>query len=333
MTASSSGSRGAEVDRERDRAASRLKLGAALAEQAHVGVAEAVDRLQLVADREEVVAVERPEDRELACVRVLELVDHQQLEALRPGPANALPLAQQLAREQLEVVEVGGAALLLGVCVGGAEATEQLVDERARLPRAPLELRAIAGVAQGQPRPALPAAAQLGVDALDHAPCAVDAVGREQVDRLAAPVGEEFPHGGGERSLAQAAGEALVEDREVRRQPRGERMGAQQARAEGVERAHERGLGVARSRTVAELEQTLAHARAQLARGALGERDREDARRRGAVLANGAHEALDEHAGLAAARRRRTSSGSPRRATACSCCSVSARRARRPRRP
>ena len=64
-----------------------LELAPALAEKAHVGVAEAVDRLELVADREQVLALERAQDRELAGVGVLELVDHQQLEALGPRAA------------------------------------------------------------------------------------------------------------------------------------------------------------------------------------------------------------------------------------------------------
>ena len=106
-------------------------------------------------------------------------------------------------------------------------------------------------------------------------------------------------------------------------------MRAQQPRAEAVEGAHERGLGVARGLALAELQQARAHALAQLARGALGERDREDPRRRDPVLAHRPDEALDEHRGLAAARAPRTAAAARRaRATACSCSSVSCRSSR-----
>ena len=102
--------------------------GAALAEDRHVGVAEAVDRLELVADREQVVALERLEHVELEPVRVLELVDHDQREALRP----ALPVlgvgGEQVAHAELEVLEVEPRALRLGLRVARAEAREQHRD-------------------------------------------------------------------------------------------------------------------------------------------------------------------------------------------------------------
>ena len=56
----------AEVAREREARSPLAQLGVTLAEEAHVGVAEAIDRLELVADREQIVAVERREDLELA---------------------------------------------------------------------------------------------------------------------------------------------------------------------------------------------------------------------------------------------------------------------------
>ncbi len=59
-----------------------------------------------------------------------------------------------------------------------------------------------------------------------------------------------------------------------------------------------------RGRALAGVEQCLAHAAAQLPRGAIGECDRKDPARSDAVLADGTHEALDEHARLAAARVR-----------------------------
>ena len=54
---------------------------AALAEHAHVGVAEAVDRLELVADREQVVVGQQVDQLVLQGIRVLVLVHHHLLEA------------------------------------------------------------------------------------------------------------------------------------------------------------------------------------------------------------------------------------------------------------
>ena len=68
-------------------------------------MAEAVDRLRLVADGEEVAALERLEHVELQPVRVLELVDHDQGEALRPALA-LRRVGEQVTDPQLEVVEV-----------------------------------------------------------------------------------------------------------------------------------------------------------------------------------------------------------------------------------
>ena len=96
----------AEVVGQRDRGPLGVQPAAALAEDLHLGVAEAVDRLQLVADGEEVVALQQLQQRELAAVGVLELVHHQQLDALRPRAAHPLVALQQIACAQLEVVEV-----------------------------------------------------------------------------------------------------------------------------------------------------------------------------------------------------------------------------------
>src|SRR6185437_7640266 len=98
------------------------------AEDPHVRVAEAVDRLELVADREQVVALERLEDLQLDAVGVLELVDHQQLEALGPPLPHGAG-GKQVADAQLEVLEVDGRAFGLGRLVYGAEALQQRIDE------------------------------------------------------------------------------------------------------------------------------------------------------------------------------------------------------------
>ena len=78
---------------------------------------------------------------------------------------------------------------------------------------------------------------------------------------------------------------------------------------------------------LAELEQPRAHARAQLARGLVGEGDREDLVGAQAVLDDRAHEALDEHRGLARARVGRQQERRRRGARSASACSaVNARR-------
>ncbi len=120
----------AEVDRQAANLARVERRGAA-AEDVHVRVAEAVDRLELVADREQVVALERLEDPELDRVRVLELVDHDQREPLRPARAGRR-IVEQVAGAQLEVVEVDRRPLGLRGVVGGAEAVQQAVDEGER---------------------------------------------------------------------------------------------------------------------------------------------------------------------------------------------------------
>ena len=71
-----------------------------------------------------------------------------------------------------------------------------------------------------------------------------------------------------------------------------------------MEGADERRLHVARVRTLAKLEEALAKTPRELACGAVRERDREDSRRRDPIAHHGAHEALDEHCCLAAARAR-----------------------------
>jgi hypothetical protein len=172
----------AEVERQREARVVRAKLVAALAEQPHVGVAKAVDRLELVADSQQVATIERAQDRQLAAIGVLELVDHQHVEALRPRRAHRLTLVQQLLREQLEVVEVHACPRALGSLVGEAEALQQLVEQRACACRLDVTRVRVDGQRRRQPRKPLSGAAQLEKDALEHRARAVDAVCREQVD-------------------------------------------------------------------------------------------------------------------------------------------------------
>ena len=143
---------------------------AARAEDLDVGVAKAVDRLLLVADHEEVVAVERLEQRDLAAVGVLELVDHDAVEALGVAAPQRRLGEQQVAGEELEVVEVQRRALALGVGVGARVAAQQVVEtgdggaggavaasagvrrERAQVARAGLGLQRVGGRAEPQLR-------------------------------------------------------------------------------------------------------------------------------------------------------------------------------------
>ena len=293
---------GPEVAGEREAPALLAQLVAALAKQAHIGVAEAIDGLQLVADRERVPAVQRPQDRELARIRVLELVDHQQLEARGPSGPQALALGEQRAREQLEIVEIHNASEPLEPVIGQPEAFEQIAEQRAGGGSVAVEILGIGRERRlRQARQALPAAAQLGVQRLDHPAYAVEAVGGDDVDRLGAAV-DEACESLAEGELAQAPGESFITDRELRVKPGRERVAAKQARAEAVERSHQGGLRVACCLPIAELEQPRPDPGAQLAGGALGEGDREDPPRRDAILADGPHEPLHEHRGLAAPR-------------------------------
>ena len=154
----------------------------------------------------------------------------------------------------------------------------------------------------GQRRPASPATALLGVHAQHHPLHAVGAVGGEQLDSvLAALAGQERGERAAKGELAQPPRAGLVEDRELGVESGGEGVDAQQPCAEAVEGADRGALGVTRGLALAQLQQARAHPLTQLRGGALGEGDRQDPRRGDAVLAHSAHEALDQHRGLAAA--------------------------------
>jgi hypothetical protein len=111
---------GAEVGLQRRAAVELLQQPAALLEQLHVGVPEAVDRLLGVADREQVAVRDQLDQLQLDPVRVLELVDHDLRKAGLVALAQRRVGGEQVARQQLEVLEVdpGGGALVIGV-VGG----------------------------------------------------------------------------------------------------------------------------------------------------------------------------------------------------------------------
>ena len=235
-------------------------------------MAEAVDRLRLVADREQVVALQRLEHVELQPVRVLELVDHDQREAL--GPAGALGgIREQVADAQLEIVEVDRRPRRLGRRVGRAEGVEQRVEQGERglrvVRRAGLAVRgpglAVGGTGGRLER--LRAAAELR---------RVERTGQR---RLAA--GGRDPLGGLQRVARLADADAGPGGREPgggRRRGRGERrgVGRRLGRRHGQPRmgrpaAAERGVGAG-------------HHRLQLAAVRRGEVDRRVALRRGPGL-------------------------------------------------
>ncbi len=113
--------------RARPAAAGRCVVAA---EDLDVRVAEAVDRLALVADAEEVVAREQLQQLVLERVGVLELVHEHVREALAVARAQRPVGAQQVAREQLEVLEVEPRAAALGGLVALAEQRQQVAQQR-----------------------------------------------------------------------------------------------------------------------------------------------------------------------------------------------------------
>ena len=119
----------AEVHRHPLGPALRARLGQVAAEDAHVGVAEAVDRLALVADAEQVAALQQSQQLVLERVGVLELVDHHVREALAVLVADAGMGLEQVARHQLQVVEVQARAPALELRVVVVVERHQLADQ------------------------------------------------------------------------------------------------------------------------------------------------------------------------------------------------------------
>ena len=130
----------AVVERERERLLGGL---APLAEDLHVGVPEAVDRLELVADEEE-LRLRRPQqvdDLGLQAVRVLELVHEDRAEARLLALAELGLRAEQVARLELEVLEVERRLARLRLGVPRREQRQQLLQERAVAGRGLVERR------------------------------------------------------------------------------------------------------------------------------------------------------------------------------------------------
>ena len=104
---------------------------APLAEDLDVGVPEAVDRLELVADEEEVLGREQVDQLALEPVRVLELVHEHRAEAPALPLADRRVVAEQVAGGQLEVLEVERRLARLRRRVRVGEAPQQLLEQGA----------------------------------------------------------------------------------------------------------------------------------------------------------------------------------------------------------
>src|SRR3954447_207984 len=118
----------AVVERQRQEL---LRLLAPRPEDADVRMSKAVDRLELVPD-EEHLGIRRAEEVDevaLKPVRVLELVDHDRAEAQALPLPNLRVVAKEVARLQLEILEVERRLAHLRGRVRGREALEQLLQK------------------------------------------------------------------------------------------------------------------------------------------------------------------------------------------------------------
>src|SRR6266550_5699219 len=96
-------------------------------------MAEAVDRLELVTDEEALViprpAREQIDQLALQSVRVLELVDHDRPEAQLLSFSNRLVVTQEIARAQLQVLEVECRLAVLPLLVRRGEPGKQFLQK------------------------------------------------------------------------------------------------------------------------------------------------------------------------------------------------------------
>ena len=126
----------------------RVRRRAPLPEDAHVRVPEPVDRLELVADEEDLGhgAGEEVDQLALEPVRVLELVDHDRAEAQLLALPDRVVVPEQVARPELEVLEVERRLAVLRGRVRAGEAAEQLLQELAVAQRELVERRLLDGL-------------------------------------------------------------------------------------------------------------------------------------------------------------------------------------------
>jgi hypothetical protein len=130
---------------EREHAARGL---APLTENLHVGVPEPVDRLELVPDEEEVLGREQIDQLALEAIRVLELVDEHRPEAPALAFSDRRVVAEQIARGQLEVLEVERRLGGLRGGVGIGKAPQEVLEEASVARRHLVERRLLDGTAR-----------------------------------------------------------------------------------------------------------------------------------------------------------------------------------------
>ena len=360
----------AVVAREREQ---RGRLRSPLAEDLEIRVPEAVDRLELVADGEDLGEVGvRDEVDELALqpVRVLELVHHDHPEPQLRRLAHRRVVAEQIACGELEILEVDDRLTTLRRRVLRAEPLEQLLQEVAVRRGQLLERRPLHGLPRGLERGS-PAAStrerrqidellrrgaarrdakrlarvptlglgrrcvgdeRLGlgaerrhrardvgplaqlelerasggakrlVDAREHAAKTCGSIGREQPEALGVAVGAERLERALERFPAEHGGARILELAEPRVEAGGERMGAQQAAAEAVNRRDPGAVELACEVGTAALAQRGPDARPKLAGRLARVGDDEDRLDVDAAIADRAHVALDENRRLSRSR-------------------------------
>ena len=357
----------------------------ALPEDGDVRVPEPVDRLELVADQEEVAlllsSAEQVEQLGLEAVRVLELVHHDRAEPLALPLADDRVVAQQVAHAELEILEVEGGLALLRLRVRHRERRQELLEELAVARGERLERRGDRRVARlGEPGGARPAhlqieerqeplgqgrrgeelesrvrggvlclrralvrdeaarrltqrveplgerhtdlarledevaarRAQRRVDLDEHAAEPGRAVRREQLPAIGLLGRAEALQRDGERLRLEHEGLWLVEHAEGGVDARRQRVRAEEAPAEAVDRGDPGAVELERQVRPAALEEPRADAGAKLARRALGVRDDEERLDVQPVVDHRGHEPLDEHGGLARPCAGRDEDGSPR---------------------
>ena len=333
---------------------------------------EAVDGLELVPHREdlgEVGMCHEVDQLALQAVRVLELVDHDHAKAQLRRLADLGVVTEQVARGELEILEVDRRLAPLRGGVLGREALEQLLQQVAvvrgeLLERGPLgrlarrlerrganaacreraeidellrkgargcDPQRLAGVASLGIRRGRIALEQLClgaktregvvdartlaeleherstrgaerlVDAREHPPQAVCAVGREQSEPLGLFAGAERFERTRERLAAQHHRACIHELPEARVEAGRERMRAQKPVAEAVNRGDPRRVELTGEVGPPALAQRGSDARAELTRSLPRVGDDQDRVHVDAALADGTHVALDEHRRLAGA--------------------------------
>ncbi len=126
-------------------------------------MAEGVDRLELVADVEDLLldpGGDEIDEVALERVRVLELVDHDRAEPQLLGLSHPRVRGEEIAGEQLQVLEVERRLALLGGAVLGGEQVEELLEKVAIAGGGVLERRLLDALARllepGRARPSSP---------------------------------------------------------------------------------------------------------------------------------------------------------------------------------